>query len=72
MTQAQIVKRLDYLEQELRELRSRLGKNGQKNEWRSIAGSFADDPLFEQAAKLGAAYRRSLRPASSKRRTKKR
>lgn len=71
MTQAQVLKRLDDLERELRELRSQVAGEG-KNAWRSIAGSFADDPLFERAVKMGAEYRRSLRSESSGRRTKQR
>jgi hypothetical protein len=30
--------------------------------WRKIAGSFADDPMYEEAMRLGRAYRESLRP----------
>ena len=30
--------------------------------WQQIAGSFADDPAFEEAMRLGREYRESLRP----------
>ncbi len=30
--------------------------------WRRIVGTFADDPEFEEAMRLGREYRQSLRP----------
>ena len=30
--------------------------------WREIYGTFANDPLFEEATRLGREYRESLRP----------
>ncbi len=30
--------------------------------WKKIAGSFADDPAFDEAMRLGREYRESLRP----------
>lgn len=30
--------------------------------WREIYGTFADDPLYEKAMRLGREYRESLRP----------
>jgi hypothetical protein len=34
--------------------------------WRATAGSFADDPIYEEAMRLGREYRESLRPKASK------
>jgi len=30
--------------------------------WQQIAGTFADDPIYEEAMRLGHEYRESLRP----------
>ena len=34
--------------------------------WEQVAGSFADDALFEAATTLGAKYRQELKPAINK------
>lgn len=34
--------------------------------WRALAGSFADDPIYEEAMRLGREYRESLRPKEGK------
>ncbi len=38
--------------------------------WDKIAGTFANDPAFEEAMRLGREYRESLRPKPRKRRKK--
>src|SRR6266404_2268199 len=38
--------------------------------WQQIYGTFADDPLYEEAMRAGREYRESLRPKASKRATK--
>jgi hypothetical protein len=38
--------------------------------WQEIYGTFADDPLYEEAMRSGREYRESLRPKASKRATK--
>lgn len=35
--------------------------------WQEIYGTFADDPLYEEAMRLGREYRESLRPGPAKR-----
>ena len=35
--------------------------------WQEIYGTFADDPLYEEAMRSGREYRESLRPTSPKR-----
>jgi hypothetical protein len=81
MTQAQIIKRLDGIERELRELKSRLNghssprqkieKAAEKPSAEKLYGVFRNDPYFEKAMSAGAAYRRSLRPRSRSARVKK-
>ncbi|HXU38972.1 MAG TPA: hypothetical protein VN937_21640 [Blastocatellia bacterium] len=34
--------------------------------WQEICGTFEDDPLYEEAMRLGREYRESLRPKASK------
>jgi hypothetical protein len=38
--------------------------------WQAIYGTFAGDPLYEEAMRSGREYRESLRPNASKRPTK--
>ena len=38
--------------------------------WQEIYGTFADDPLYEEAMRSGREYRESLRPKAPKRPTK--
>jgi hypothetical protein len=38
--------------------------------WQAIYGTFADDPLYEEAMRSGREYRESLRPKAPKRATK--
>jgi hypothetical protein len=47
-------------------------KNGTINEdWLDkIYGIFADDPIFDEIARLGREYRESLRPGPSRKKTK--
>ncbi|MEK6409680.1 MAG: hypothetical protein AABN34_22380 [Acidobacteriota bacterium] len=39
--------------------------------WEKIAGTFDDDPTYNEAMALGRAYRESQRPKTAKRRSKK-
>jgi hypothetical protein len=38
--------------------------------WEQIVGTFEDDPIYDEAMKLGRHYRQSLRPKVSTRRQK--
>jgi len=38
--------------------------------WEQIAGTFENDPIYENAMQLGREYRQSLRPKTSPRRKK--
>ena len=39
--------------------------------WRQIAGRFANDPVYDEAMRLGRQYRESLRPKSKRRKNVK-
>ena len=64
MAMGHIEERVAALEAEIARLKERLdrGQTAQRPWWEEIAGGFANDPIFEQAMKLGEQYRRSLRP----------
>lgn len=58
-------KRLSALEGEVERLKAQLDK---RPWWEQIAGTFANDPMFEEAMRLGREYRESLRPKPRKKR----
>ena len=61
MTLIQIERRVKALEQTVHRLARR--KPSVSRKWyRSHAGRFAGDPVFEEIVKLGRAYRQSQRP----------
>jgi len=70
MTNARLAKRLDAIERRLNRLGAQIAAKNPLNEWRAIAGSFANDPLFEKAMRFGKQYRQSLRPKTPKRRAR--
>lgn len=58
MTLAQLEKRVESLEAEIRELRAMLPEKGAaQHSWLGTVGRFADDPTFEEAVRLGREYR---------------
>ena len=62
MSNTEIEKRLADLEAEVALLKSKLEKNGSKDEtpwWEKRIGIFADDPAHEEAMRLGREYRES-------------
>jgi hypothetical protein len=59
MSNSQIVKRLDALERDVNALKGRLRKpRADMPWWKQIAGTFKNDPAFEQALRLGRSYRK--------------
>ena len=74
MNQGQLLKRVEYLEREMRDVRSLLsgGAAGARRSYRDYIGMFHNDPDFKKAMEAGARYRRSLRPKAPKRRAAKR
>lgn len=61
MTNREIEKRLEILEAEVALLKSKVEKKDETKTpwWEEIAGTFADDPAFEEAMRLGREYRES-------------
>lgn len=68
MTLAELEKRIAALELQVRELREGAEKpNKADPKWvLAHAGRFANDPGFEEVARLGRAYRDSLKPGRKK------
>jgi hypothetical protein len=65
---ANLEKRVDALERELRSLKSAVRKNKNKGPWwERLAGTFKDDPLFDEMVEAGRKYRRSLARRSNDR-----
>lgn len=57
---ANLEKRVDALERELRSLKSAVRKNKNKGAWwEHLAGAFKDDPLFDEMVEAGRKYRQS-------------
>ena len=59
--------RVATLEQEMARLKSKADRRW----WEKIAGTFDDDPTYEEAMALGREYRQAQRPKPKKRRVKK-
>jgi hypothetical protein len=64
-----IKERLTHLEAEVARLRGKIDVSEQcgKPWWEQIAGTFVNDPIYDEAMQLGRKYRKSLRPKQSKR-----
>jgi len=61
--------RIARLEEQVSQLTERALGMPQRQEtawWKQIVGVFEDDPEFEEAMRLGRAYRASLRPEEDK------
>ncbi|QDV35089.1 hypothetical protein [Tautonia plasticadhaerens] len=69
MARSDLEARLTKLEAEVHYLKTAVDRESTPvKDWRAIVGTFADDPMFEEAIQLGREYRESLRPKSSSRR----
>ncbi len=62
--------RVAALEAEVKRLKDLIDNGREKRGWKAIVGSFANDPLYEEAMKLGREYRESTRPGKRKKRKK--
>jgi hypothetical protein len=62
--------RLAALEAEVARLKAKVEASpaGAVPWWHKIAGSFANDPIYEEAMRLGRKWRESTRPKTRKRR----
>ncbi len=73
MAQADLNARVTALEAEISKLKERVEKSDQSDKtpwWERISGTFRDDPVYEEAMKLGREYRESLRPGPIRKRKK--
>ncbi len=71
MTSTALEKRVAAVEEELARLKSKVqGMETPKPWWERISGTFENDPVYEQAMKLGRQYRKSLKPRTPHRKTK--
>jgi len=69
MTSARLEQRVAALEAAVAKLQRKLEeREPSKPWWEQIAGTFANDPIYEYAMRLRQQYRQSLRPASAPRR----
>ena len=68
MATVPLEERVTILEGEVARLKSHLENTASPGKpwWEQIAGTFADDPAFEEAVRLGREYRESLRPRSAR------
>lgn len=62
-----IRERLQKLEQEVEQLRSFVETRVETKDWRSIVGSHAGDPVFEEIVRLGQAFREAERRKARRR-----
>jgi len=69
MSTANIEKRLEALEREVRSLKRivKKVKTDQKPWWERLAGMFKDDPAFDEIVGAGKQYRESLHPRGGRR-----
>ena len=75
MSAIPIERRLAALEAEVARLRVKLAKVELTSRdklpwWQAIAGTFENDPIYEEAMRLGREWRESFRPKSRRRRKK--
>lgn len=62
MTNIELEKRIAVLEAEVATLKRKVEKKDEKNEipwWKQRIGVFADDPIYDEAMRLGREYRES-------------
>lgn len=71
MATVSLESRLALLEKEVARLRQALESRDKETAWHRVVGTFANDPLYEEAMTLGRQYRESLRPANRKKKPKK-
>jgi hypothetical protein len=71
MATAKLKDRVAALEAEVARLKEKVEGGTTSGDWLDkIWGSFANDPVYEEAMRLGREYRESLRPKPRKRRSR--
>jgi len=70
MSTADLEKRLVALEAEVAALKKKASHTAELERpwWEEIAGTFANDPIYDEAMRLGRQYRDSLGPKEGRRR----
>ena len=66
---ANLEKRVEALEKELKSLKSAIQKKSREPWWERLAGTFEDDPIFDEIVEAGRKYRKSLVRRSNGRRS---
>lgn len=63
MSNTELEHRIAVLEKEVAFLKQKIEKDEKSKEpwWKQIAGTFADDPMYDEAMRLGREYRLSQR-----------
>lgn len=62
MVTTELELRVTAIEKELAKLKEKVSKEDESSPWwEKISGTFANDPMFEEAMRLGREYRESLR-----------
>ena len=69
--QSSLKSRVGLLEQELASLKARIDGKPGSPWWIELFGVCKDDPLFDEAMRLGSEYRESLRPKRARKRAGK-
>jgi hypothetical protein len=69
MSAKPLKERVEALEKELKSLKAKVAANEVPTVpwWDRVAGTFADDAIYEEAMRLGREWRESFRPKPSKR-----
>jgi hypothetical protein len=65
MAARSLKQRVEALEEEVARLKAKVEGNTGDSEpwWQKIAGTFANDPIYEEAMRLGREWRKSFRPS---------
>ncbi len=66
MTVAELEQRLVAIEQELADLRNRIGQTPTAQAWQATVGMFSNSPEFDEAVRLGREYRDEVNRESLK------